>query len=158
MSKLIGLSLSMCVSAIINGQVNEDDVERIIAATKIQTEDDFNQVIAEYRTRYWSADPDRGEAIARRLVLEMRLDQPRLLQREPHPGLADGIWQNVMPFHTGDEVTWHDPDDGLCSHTGVILTVEEIGDDAYRVVFQDGYEIEAFAREFLSPAPETANP
>jgi hypothetical protein len=52
---MIGLSLSFCVRDIVLGRVQESDVERIIARTAMQSDADFEEVIAVYS----GAHPDR---------------------------------------------------------------------------------------------------
>jgi len=54
-------------------------------------------------------------------------------------------WQRAL--HSGDEVTWVDPDGGRCSHTGMIASIEFKGADAAWILFADGYEIECFLHE-----------
>jgi hypothetical protein len=75
---MIGLSLSLCVADIINGEVPIDEVRYIIAGTCVRTAADLDDVIACYRETYWRNDPDGGERIVRQLFAEGKVDQPRL--------------------------------------------------------------------------------
>ena len=50
-------------------------------------------------------------------------------------------------LHSGDEVTWNDPDDGLCSRTGVIGSIRYFGDDKAAIRWQDGDEVEVYLQE-----------
>jgi len=98
MSRLIGLSLSLCVADIIRGKERESDVSKIIASTWVETPADMDKLMAEYRQTYWSENPDLGEEIARRLFEEGKVEQPRKLTNThgyiPHPGIANGHWKN----------------------------------------------------------------
>jgi hypothetical protein len=58
-------------------------------------------------------------------------------------GLKDEFPYNLQP---GDEVAWNDPDDGLCSVTGIISEIEWNGDSA-TIMFTSGQEIEVLAGE-----------
>lgn len=90
--KKIGLSVSHCIADIISGDVKEEDVEKIISSTAAENEAQWDEIIARYRQRYWSADPGRGEAILRRLLIAGKIEQPRL-QGEPTPNIGKGYWQ-----------------------------------------------------------------
>ena len=53
-------------------------------------------------------------------------------------------------LHTGDEVTWHDPDepDTLARvHRGIILEIDYLSDDAALILFQDGKAVNVFLSE-----------
>jgi hypothetical protein len=55
-------------------------------------------------------------------------------------------------LQSGDEVCWNDPDDGTCSRTLVIGSVEyhgELGDPEciIRLTADDGWFVECFANE-----------
>jgi hypothetical protein len=92
MGKMIGHSLSFCVLSILEGEVEEGDIEKIIASTKIETEGDFWLVMDDYKKNYWGMDPDEGVRIARRLFMDGKIDQPRT-RGEDHPNACeDGIW------------------------------------------------------------------
>ena len=45
-------------------------------------------------------------------------------------------------LHTGDEVTWNDPDEGRCSRTGIICEIRYIGNDVAAITFTDGWQSE----------------
>jgi len=89
--KLTGLSLSLCIAAIVRGEVSLDDVQYIIARTAIKTEDHLTSVIERYKQGYWSDNPELGERITRELFAEDKIIQPRLLGCEPYP-TTYGIW------------------------------------------------------------------
>lgn len=52
----------------------------------------------------------------------------------------------VRRLHSGDEVTWNDPDEGRCSRTGTILEIIIKG-DIVCITWSDGSTTECFARE-----------
>lgn len=54
--------------------------------------------------------------------------------------------QEVWSLHTGDEVFWNDPDDGLCSRLYVIQSIR-IDDDIITITEPDGSELQCFASE-----------
>jgi hypothetical protein len=60
--------------------------------------------------------------------------------------LPKSDWRRKL--HKGDEVTWNDPDDGLCSRTGQILAISYMdGDDAASITWMDGTTTEVLLRE-----------
>ncbi len=52
----------------------------------------------------------------------------------------------VRKLRPNDEVTWNDPDDGICSKTDKILEIEIKG-DIVCITWMDGSYLECFARE-----------
>ena len=52
-------------------------------------------------------------------------------------------WQRKL--HTGDEVTWNDPDDGLCTRTVTIVSIVWTGEIA--TITYEGGELQAFIHE-----------
>jgi hypothetical protein len=75
---MIGLSLSLCVFDIASGYVKYDDVEKIIAGTKIESESDLEEVLDHYSQVLWADFPEKACEIARRLWNENKVDQPRI--------------------------------------------------------------------------------
>ena len=88
---MIGLSLSFCVMDIIAGKVDEADVELIISGTAAKTPEDWDKVIEGYRASYWLHSPAQGERIARMLINNGRVWQPRVLGVLPL-SLSGGHW------------------------------------------------------------------
>lgn len=43
-----------------------------------------------------------------------------------------------LKLRKGDEITWNDPDDGICSRTGIIGAIEYPSEGIARVTWQDG--------------------
>jgi hypothetical protein len=53
-------------------------------------------------------------------------------------------WQYFL--HSGDEVTWNDPDNGICSRTGIIQSIE-CTEDMAKIVWVGGDYLECFLSE-----------
>jgi hypothetical protein len=91
---LIGLSLSFCISDIINGRVDKNDVSFIISGTRIMCDHDLSEVIATYAKYNWQTNPELGMEIARQFYNRGMILQPRVLgYNAPH--VADGWWAKV---------------------------------------------------------------
>ena len=54
-------------------------------------------------------------------------------------------WQKQL--HAGDEVSWNDPDAGLCSVTGIIAEIRFMHDNSASIVFTVGHHLEVFLSE-----------
>jgi hypothetical protein len=50
-------------------------------------------------------------------------------------------------WNVGDRVTWTDPDDGVCSRTGVLTAVAELGDFKFAIAMEDGWMVEVCESE-----------
>lgn len=55
----------------------------------------------------------------------------------------------VEALQVGDEVTWNDPDDGLCSRTDIIAEIDKssLFRNVVVLTWQDGSGVEAFVWE-----------
>lgn len=53
----------------------------------------------------------------------------------------------VDGLHSGDQITWNDPDGGACSRTFKIGTIERRGDILRITDQEDGWEIECYPEE-----------
>lgn len=53
----------------------------------------------------------------------------------------------VKKLHQGDEVFWNDPDEGLCSRTLKIHSIELRFPNVVKIEEVDGSVVECFARE-----------
>lgn len=53
---------------------------------------------------------------------------------------------NIDELHTGDEVTWNDPDDGLCTRTLKIQEITIVG-DIVQIIDDHGTYLECFKHE-----------
>jgi hypothetical protein len=54
--------------------------------------------------------------------------------------------KDVKKLEPGDEVTWNDPDDGACTRTDTIGSIELHG-DIVRITWRDGSDLECWAHE-----------
>jgi len=54
--------------------------------------------------------------------------------------------EQIKNLHSGDEITWNDPDDGNCSKTAPLRKIEVKGDMA-KIYWLDGGYTEAFLSE-----------
>ena len=54
--------------------------------------------------------------------------------------------KDVKKLKQGDEVTWNDPDDGLCTRTLTIGSIKVTG-DVIRILDKDGGYLECLAKE-----------
>lgn len=88
--KKIGLSLSFCVSDIARGKVSLAEVDKIITGTAA-TPDQWDELLAEYKRIYWYENPEKCEQIARKLMKEGKIVQPRLDGAEAR-NIAAGHW------------------------------------------------------------------
>ncbi len=67
-----------------------------------------------------------------------------------------GEWMlenDVIPWKVGDRVTWNDPDDGICTHTGVVASIVPLGGGRLALVMTDGWEEDVMASD-LEHTPE----
>jgi len=77
------MSLSFCVRDIAEGRVAIDDVAFLTTGTCARTPADWEEVFATYRSVYWRRCAQEAEAIARQLIAEGRILQPRLEDQAP---------------------------------------------------------------------------
>jgi hypothetical protein len=98
---LIGYSVSFCIRDILLGEVEEQEVVKIVGNTKAQSLQDWEEVVAVYRKSSWYDNPELGEAILWRLVADNKIDQPRVRGEAPpiQQRIADEYnnpyWQEV---------------------------------------------------------------
>jgi hypothetical protein len=59
--------------------------------------------------------------------------------------LRKNDWRRKL--QRGDEVTWNDPDEGLCTRTGKVLTIEYLEDDCAKLTMEDGWHSEVRLQE-----------
>jgi hypothetical protein len=88
----VGLSLSFCVKDIIEGNVDESEVDSIIANTAMRTEHDFMQVMDSYCRWYWYLHRIEAIGVCCRLWLAGKIIQPRLTNPMFCNDLTDGWW------------------------------------------------------------------
>jgi len=75
---MIGLSLGLCVADICEGKVKLKDVEKIISGLICRDEAAWDNVIEQYKNKYWSEYPEQAEKITRELLAQNKIEQPRL--------------------------------------------------------------------------------
>ncbi|MEI7669990.1 MAG: hypothetical protein WCJ33_07900 [Pseudomonadota bacterium] len=92
-SRYIGLSLSFCVSDVLEGKISFDQIVRIVASTSCATTEEWDSAIAHYCKYYWSENPQEAKRIVYQLLSENKIEQPRL-QNLPYNNLDGGHWQN----------------------------------------------------------------
>lgn len=54
---------------------------------------------------------------------------------------------DVKKLHSGDEVFWNDPDEGLCSRMLKIHSIEFVPPNVFKIEEVDGSCVEVYARE-----------
>ena len=91
--KKTGLSIHKCITDIINGEVEEEDVKKIIGRTTASDEKVWRKVITYYKAMYWNKNPKEAERILRRMIKGGRIEQPLLKKGGTHPGIEKGHWQ-----------------------------------------------------------------
>ena len=97
---MIGLSASFCVKSILEGKVEEKDVEYIITSTCAENKQELESVVAGYRKSYWHKNPEMGEAIFWRLWAADKLYQPIIEDggRPHYPGGKTWVDSLDPPF------------------------------------------------------------
>lgn len=102
---MIGQSLSLCVSDVLDGKVALGDIEQIIAGTCAGNLEAFQVVLDGYAESYWRKAPEEGVRIALELYHAGKICQPRLTNTNHFPVLGNkGVhWVNSV-----DEIVWHD--------------------------------------------------
>ena len=55
--------------------------------------------------------------------------------------------RDIKQLHKGDEVFWNDPDEGACSRTLKIHSIEFFPPNLVRIMEVDGSVVECYARE-----------
>ncbi len=97
---MIGLSLSLCVRDILSGNVDINDVEKIIAGTMMRDVKSWNTVITGYMGTYWqNYDPTDVYLLLNQLVIvQHRLDNP-----DKFPMIYSGHWVN-----SENDIIWSD--------------------------------------------------
>jgi len=100
---MIGRSLSFCIRDIANNEVDESDVEMIVSSTRIENNNDLEEVLTSYCDSYWYEKPDKCKEIAKRLYYSGKIFQPRLFDNALSQDMRDMIiWVNNI-----DECTYY---------------------------------------------------
>ncbi len=97
---MIGLSVSFCVRDLAAGKVAMEDVQKIVAGTRIPSWRKMKSLIQRYLEVYWRDNPAECERIVRQLVANTKratrgqnpggpvIEQPRLRKGGRAPLLA----------------------------------------------------------------------
>ncbi len=97
---LVGLSLSFCVSDIINGLIDRNDVLYIISGTRVRNGNELADLINNYVRFYWQDNPELGREIALDLFNRGMILQPRLSGGDA-PCVVEGRWLTLVPNEFG---------------------------------------------------------
>jgi len=100
---MIGLSISFCVGDICRGKVQLDDIELIIAGTRVaNSKEDWDKLVDQYQKVYWRKFPEEADAVLGWLLDNNKIEQPRLDSGDKFaPNIAKGCW--VENF---DQIIW----------------------------------------------------
>lgn len=90
---MYGLSVSFCIKDLIQGKVEYEDIDYIIAGTRMLNEEDVAKVSEYYEKSYWRDNPELGHDFLWRLWEDGKIFQPRVFYGDSHsPMIADGHW------------------------------------------------------------------
>ena len=101
----IGFSLGRCIRDIVNGDVVINDVAFIIAATRIDNEEQLEHVVDHYRTEpnyLLGLDSNRCQEVALELWDTNRILQPRRQGMHRHRQPENSIWVDMYPTAASD--------------------------------------------------------
>ncbi len=105
--KFIGVaSLTECVSAIAEGKMPFDSVEKLILSTKIEGDEVWNTAIRSRQGMEWKSMPQLCEEITHRLLAEEKIIQPRL-DGKPAPNTRVHTGARIWVF-SEDQITWQE--------------------------------------------------
>jgi hypothetical protein len=100
----IGFSFGRCLRDLVTGRVKYEDVLLIYAATNVE-EEHLEQMVNEYtyRPQYLNG-LDEAECLemAKRLLREAKIHQPRKFGRSPLRVVESGVWMDLAPTIVGD--------------------------------------------------------
>ena len=95
--RLVGLSLSFCVSDIVRGTVKLNEVGLIYAGTSFEGIRGFASVCKYYTQFYWREHKAKSIAVAAILWLTGRIEQPKL-KGLPAPRIPHGHWTSESNY------------------------------------------------------------
>lgn len=101
---MIGLSLSLCIADVLDGEVVQSDIEYIVSGTCAGNLEVFQGVLADYAKAYWRKAPGEGVRIALELYHAGKIHQPRLENSNHFPLRAN----RVRWVKSEDEIVWYD--------------------------------------------------
>ena len=85
----IGLSLSNCVRDLLDGKINIEDVQCIIAGTCIK-DGNWNDLVKIYSESYWYKYMEKDIWAVMEQLIPI-IYQPRLVEK-PAPNISKGYW------------------------------------------------------------------
>ncbi len=116
----VGLSLSLCISDVLRGNVDEAEIAGIVAATRAGTPLEMTQVIGECEDSFWQENPKMGTEIAWRLLAAGKVWQPGLEADEDSQAhiVSGGIWLDAADATPArlQEITGLAPPQGFAGH------------------------------------------
>lgn len=89
---MIGLSVSRCVAAIARGEVEIEEVEKIVGSTTVPHQIAWALVARRYCDHEWKDFPDQATDILLRLLREGKIEQPRITAGRRPVIVNDQIW------------------------------------------------------------------
>ncbi len=97
--EIVGLSISRCIKAMVEGRVPSSMVGKIVGGTYCEQ---LESIWEDYSTGIWATMPLRARKIWTEMVRGGRIDQPRLRNQAP-PDTSCGIWLvNGLNMETED--------------------------------------------------------
>jgi hypothetical protein len=110
--KLIGLSLSRCISDIIHGKVEIRNVKKIITGTKYADGLAWTKAIKSHCSFEWESDPDGAESIVWQFLEEGRIEQPRLECETRFPATQWGKGNGIFWVTDESQIVWNERSPG----------------------------------------------
>ena len=92
---MIGASLSLCISDIIRGKVNLEDVEILYVSTRFE---DVEVIFDYYKDAYWYKDREKAHEILVKLYKEGRIHQARFIDEKLQPKPVPIWYKDVEHF------------------------------------------------------------
>lgn len=90
---MIGLSVSLCCAEMAQGKVDPASVEKIVARTACETNEQWTDVIESYRRVRWGLSyADEAARIANEFWHAGKIEQPRLTENKMPDTCTTGIW------------------------------------------------------------------
>jgi hypothetical protein len=90
--KLIGYSLCLCVTDIVTWNIPLERIDRIVAGTTAQSEEDWASLLDTYCQSYWYRFPKEARATVKALRETGRIAQPRLADRNYAHSIYTSAW------------------------------------------------------------------
>ena len=85
---VVGLSLSLVISDILDGRLPPERVVGIISSTRAENEEEFEELLSQYCNTYWMNNPEYAKTIAMELYKKGKIVQPRLFYDDYRNSIA----------------------------------------------------------------------